>query len=848
MWRVIWRGLTSHKLRLALTALAVVLGVAFVAGTFVLTDTINSAFTQLFDQASKGVDVAVRTKTTINGNGGQQRAPMPASVVDQVKAVPGVQDADGGVGGYAQFIAKNGKPVTTGGAPTLGVSLSRVPQLQSAVHVREGALPSGPDEVGVDAHTADQQGFHIGDTVRILFQGPPRQFRVTAILGFGSQDNLAGATLAGFDQATAQDVLHRAGQFDEIDVVAASGVSPTQLRDRIAAALGPTYDPVTGKQLAEEQSKSIGQLIGVINTALLAFAFVSLFVGSFIIVNTFSIILAQRSRELALLRCLGASRRQVLGSVLGEAFIVGLVASLVGLGLGMLVAVGLRGVFAAIGATLPSTSLVISPRTIIVGLLVGVIVTVLASFVPAVKATRVPPVAALRDEALSTGVTRIRWRRIVLGGVVTAIGVGLLLLGLFAKQGNRLVNTGAGAVVIFLGVGLLSPLVARPLARVIGWPFAHWAGQPGKLARDNAMRSPRRTASTAAALMIGLALVSFVTIFADSLKVSQSKILDQAISADYILTGPANSGVGFSPEVVKRLDQQPEIDSAAGIRFGQFRLDGAVQQLFAADPAALDRTVHTETTSGRLTDLTSGGVAIRKDVATQHGWKVGDTVPMDFVVGGRTDEPIKAIYQDNQLNGPYVLALTDYEKHFSDQLDLIALVKAKPGEPARASRAAVDRVVADFPTVQVRDQAQYKQDQANQINQLLALFYILLALAVVIAIIGIINTLALSVLERVRELGLLRALGMTKRQLRSMIRWEAIVIAVLGALLGLVVGAFFGWTVVRALHGSGITEFSVPVGTLIGFVVFAALAGILAAVFPGRRAARIDVLRAITTE
>ncbi|OLE30349.1 MAG: hypothetical protein AUG44_01420 [Actinobacteria bacterium 13_1_20CM_3_71_11] len=827
MRKVILRGLLSHKLRFALTALAVVLGVAFVAGTFVLTDTINKTFTDLFQQTTKGTDVAVRSKANVSGQAGQQRAPLPAALLakikgdDKTKGIPGVQDAEGQVAGYAQFIGTNGKPVTTGGAPTLGVSLSTVPQLQAGTTVREGTRPTGPTEVAIDAHTAKQQGFHVGDQVKILFQGPPRTFTVVGILGFGPADNLAGATLAGFDLLTAQQVLNRPAVYDEIDVVAAPGVSPTELRDRIRAAIDGNYETLTGKELAEDSSKSIGQFVGFINIALLAFAFVALFVGSFIIVNTFSIILAQRSKELALLRCLGASRRQVLGSVLTEAFIVGLLASIVGIGAGIVVAIGLKAVFGAIGADLPSTTLV---------------------------ATRVPPVTALREEAVAAVVPRINWKRITFGTVVTVIGLALLLAGLFAKSGNRLLNVAIGAVVIFLGVGLLSPLVAKPLARLIGWPFAHWAGQPGKIARDNAMRSPRRTASTAAALMIGLALVSFVTIFAESVKVSSSKVLDQAVAADYILSGPANSGVGFSTDVVKRLAQQPELESATGIRFGQFKLDGGTQQLVGIDPAGFDRTVHTQILSGKLTDLSSGGVAIREDVAKQHNWKVGDSVPMEFLVGGNQGETVRAIYKDNQLNGPFLLSLKDYEQHYADQLDFIALVKAKSGVSPDASRAAIDKVVADFPTVQVKDQAQYKADQAGQIDRLLSLFYILLALAVVIAIIGIINTLALSVLERVRELGLLRALGMTKGQLRSMIRWEAIIIAVLGAVLGLVVGAFFGWTVVRALHNSGISEFSVPVGTLIGFVVFAALAGVLAAVFPGRRAARIDVLRAVTTE
>jgi putative ABC transport system permease protein len=848
MWKVALRGLASHKLRLTLTALAIVLGVGFVAGTFVLTDTIDRTFTDLFAQTTKGIDVAVRTKATFTSSqGGEQRAPMPAALLDQIRAVPGVAAADGSVAGYAQFVGTNGKPVTTGGAPTLGISLSTVPKLQSGTTLREGQRPSGSGEVAVDAHTAKKQGFHVGDRVKILFQGAPGEFTVSGIVGFGPADNLAGATLAGFDLATAQRVLNREGVFDEIDVVAADGVSPDTLRQRIAGSVGSGLEVLTGVQLADQTAKLVGQFTKFINYALLAFAFVALFVGSFIIVNTFSIILAQRARELALLRCVGASRRQVLGMVLSEALLVGVFASVVGLGVGVVVALGLKAVFAAVGADLPTTSLVIQPRTVIVGLVVGVVVTLLASLLPAVRASRVPPVAALQEQA-TYALPRISRRRIAIGAVVTVVGVALLLLGLFAKQGNRLLNVATGAVVIFLGVGVLSALVARPLARLLGWPFAHWAGQPGKLARDNAMRSPRRTASTASALMIGLALVSFATIFAASLKASVSRILDEAVAADYILTGPSNSAQGFSSEVVARLSRQPEIASAAGVRIGLFRVDGATGQLFGVDPGPYSRTVHTETTAGSLTDLAAGGVAVREDVARQHGWHVGDRVSMRFPIGGAQSEPIRAVYKDNQLNGPYLLALSDYQRFYPDQLDVVALVSAKPGVTASASRAAVDRVVADFPSVQVKDQAEYKQDQANQINKVLVLFYLLLALAVIIAFIGIINTLALSVLERIRELGLLRALGMTRGQLRSMIRWEAVIIAVLGAALGLVLGLFFGWTLVRALHSQGITEFSVPIGTLLAFVVAAALAGVLAAVFPGRRAARIDMLEAIATE
>ncbi|MFI0411767.1 ABC transporter permease [Actinomadura sp. 3N508] len=846
MWKLTLRGLLSHKLRLMLTALAIVLGVGFVTGTYVLTDTINKTFTELFTQVTKGVDVAVRTKASFTGQAGEQRAPMPAALRDRIAGIPGVKAAEGSVSGYAQFVGKDGKPVTTGGAPTFGTSLGAVPEFQTAGTIRAGHRPNGPGEVAVDARTAEKEGFRIGDRVTILFQGRPGEFTVAAIIGYGEADNLAGATMAGFDLATAQKVLNRPGVYDEIDVVAAPGISDEALRDRIQAAVGGTYQVLTGEQLAEEYSALIAQFTKFINYALLAFAFTALFVGSFIIVNTFSIILAQRTRELALLRCLGASRRQLLASVLGEASIVGFLASVVGLGVGVLIAVALNAAFTALGVDLPSTTLEVRPRTILVSLLLGLVVTVAASVLPAVRATRVPPMAALQQHIVTARPHSVR-RRALAGGLLTVTGVALLLSGLFAEQGNRLLNVSIGALVVFLGIAVLSPLIVRPLARLLGWPFARWAGEPGRLARQNAIRSPRRTASTAAALMIGLALVSFVAIFASSIKASVNGALDESVSADYILTAPSG-GLGFSPEVVKRLEEQPEIESASGLRLGMFKLDGRTQQLAGVDPIAYGRTVRTETTSGDLADMAGGGIAVRENTADEHGWKVGDTVAMEFPVGGLQRKQIKAIFKDNRLNDAYLLAMTDFTRHYADQLDFLAFVKAREGVPPVASRAAVERAVRDFPVVQVKDQAEYKQDQGRQVDQILTLFYVLLTLAVVIAFIGIVNTLALSVLERIRELGLLRAVGMTRGQLRAMVRWEAMIIAVFGAVLGLAVGVAFGWTLVRALHGQGITEFAVPVGTLLGFLAAAALASVLAAVFPGRRAARIDILRAVATE
>ena len=848
MLKATWKGLLAHRLRLAGTALAIVLGVGFVAGTLVLTDTITATFDQLFKQVTRGIDVAVRSQETFgDARTGQTRDPMPASLLDQLRAVDGVKAAEGTVTGYAQFVGKDGRPVTTGGAPTLGISTAEHSPFTAGSQVRAGRLPRSPGEVVADAKTAEQEGFKVGDRVKVLLQGPAQTFTISGIIGFGEAENLAGATLAGFDLPTAQQVLNREGEFDEIDLSAEDGVTPEQLRDRVRAVIDPKYEAITGEEYAQSQADAINDTLGrFLGTALLAFAFVALLVGGFLIFNTFSIIVAQRTRELVLLRCLGASRRQVMGSVLLESVVVAIVASLVGLGLGVLIALGLRALLSGfLGADLPATGTVVLPRTVIVALLVGLVVTVLSALLPARRATRVPPVAALQPET-AFAETGFRRRRVVIGVLLTAVGVALLLAGLFRPEGNRLVNVAAGAVVVFFGVAILSLLIARPLARAIGWPFAAAFRLPGRLARLNAMRNPRRTAATAAALMIGLALVAFVSIFAASIKTSTAKTLEESVSADYILENPTHPHV-FSAEVAKRLAEQPELEAVAATRLGTCKLNGSTKQVNGVDPPAYQQVVRTEVTAGSLADLAGGGLAVKDTVARANGWTVGKRVPMEFPHTGVQPIPVEAIYQDNSLNGDYLLSLADHQRFYADQQDSRVLVKAAPGVQPASSLAAVMRVTRDFPNVQVRDRAQHKAENARRIDRLLNLFYALLGLAVVIAVFGIVNTLGLAIFERIRELGLLRAVGATRAQLRAMIRWEAVIIAILGAVLGLAVGVFFGWTVVRALRGQGIAEFTLPAGQLVVYVMFAALAGVLAAVLPGRRAARIDMLRAITT-
>ena len=755
--------------------------------------------------------------------------------------MPGVRVAEGSLTGYAQIVGKDGKAVTTGGAPSLGTAILQDPEL-SATTVRAGRPPAASGEIGVDALTARKHDLSVGDSVKVLLEGPPIQAKIVGIFGFGSADNLGGATLVVFDPQTAQQVLHGGGKWDSIAVAADPDVSPAELRDRIQEILPKSYQAKTGEQAAQDQSDQIKQALSFFNIALLVFAFIALFVGSFIIFNTFSILVAQRTRELALLRALGASARQVRRSVLTEATIVGILASAVGLGVGFLLALGLQGLLRAFGIVLPTTGMQLLPRTIIAAVLVGVGTTVLASVMPAIRASRVPPIAAMRDTGPAE-YSRSR-RRTIIGAIVTALGVAALLVGLLGGGGAALV--GLGAAVVFLGVAVLSPLVARPFARLAGTPLPRVSGVAGTLGRENAMRNPNRTASTAAALMIGLGLVSFVSIFAASIKTSSNLILEQTLKADYVVTSPQFTG--FSQDVAARLKANPAFAAVEEVRQGLFGYKGAAQGIQGVDPARLNDVMQVKLQAGSVSALTDGTIMVYKETAKSNGWKVGDTVRAQFARTGNQDLKIVGIYTDNRLLGNYVVSLGTYEKNFTQQLDIIVLAKTSPEVTQVQAKAAAAAVAKEFPNVKLEDQAQFRQSQADQINVLLGLVTALLGLAIIIALVGIVNTLALSIFERTREIGLLRAVGMARRQVRTMIRWEAVIIAVFGAVLGAVVGIFFGWAMVQALRSQGITTLTVPAGQLVVYILIAALFGVIAAILPARRAARLDVLAAISTE
>jgi putative ABC transport system permease protein len=837
MRNVTIKGLLVHKLRLALTALAIVLGVTFISGTFVLTDTLHNTFTELFGNIYAKIDFQVRGVAQLGSGGNAVRNELPESLLATVRAVPGVAAAEGQVTGYAQYVSHDGKAIQTGGAPTLGVSFVSNQQI-SSLHLVAGGPPATSDEVVMDAGTAQKYDFTVGQRVRILSAGPPKTFTISGIAEFGTANNLAGATLAAFTLPTAQAIAQEPGKFDDINVVAAPGASKSAVQQAIARVLPPGVEVVTGQTVVNESTSSVNQALSFFSTALLVFAFISLFVGAFTIFNTFSIIVGQRTRELALLRIVGASRRQVFRSVLGEAAITGLVSSVIGLGLGVLAALGLQALLRGFGITLPPGSLVFAPRTALVGLLVGVGVTVIAALGPARNALRIPPVAALDDR--QSGPTASLRRRFIAGAALAVVGAIMLAIGL-AKPAIQLV--GLGAVCIFIGTATLAPALARPLSGVIGRPLTRVLGEPGKLGRQNSMRSPRRTAQTASALMVGLALVAAMSVFGASLSRSATSSADQAISADLIVT-PTGAGE-LSNSASSIASAVPGVTATTTFYTGQFEFASALSQLTAVSTDHLADTVILRMASGTSAALAGGELLIDSTTAQDKHLAVGDTVPARFALTGPATLRVGGIYQANALIGSYLVSSAFFLSHYPAQPPAGLLLRTNG---STAVDNAVISALAPYPNVQVQTKAQFEQAQVSSVNQLLGLVYALLALAVLIALIGIVNTLMLSVFERTREIGLLRAVGMRRRQVRTMIRSEAVILAVFGAIIGIIIGTGMGVALVSSLKKQGITDTVVPVSSLLIFLLIAAVLGLIAASWPARRAAKLDVLAAIAAD
>ena len=851
MFKVAFKGVMARKGRVLTTAIAVLLGVAFVTGTLVLSDTITRVFNDLFADVNEGTDAVVRAESTFNdGFGTDIRGRIDQSLLGTVLATPGVDDADGQVQGFAQYVGADGEAIGNPGqgAPTLGFSWPEVEQLNPFVLV-DGERPRGPNQVAMDKKTADDEGYEVGDTVEVLTQQEPQEFTISGITRFGSADSPAGATVALFDLPTAQAIIAEPGKFDSISVVAADGVDQEQLAEDLRAAL-PTdqrVEVITGDELIEETQDAIADQLSFFTTFLLVFAVIAVIVGAFVIYNTFGILIAQRSRELALLRAVGASRRQVISSVLVEAGFVALVGSLLGLIGGVILASLLRSGLNALGFELPDGSLIIAARTIVIGLVLGFVVTALAALFPALRASRIPPVAAMREVAHDvSGQSRAR---VLAGLLITVVGGLLLARGLFVGGDNALLSVGIGAGLVFLGITVLGPILVGPFVGVIGWPIARFRGITGRLAQENTERNPKRTSSTAAALMIGVGLVGLIAIAAASVTESINQAIDESFTGDFVVDSGSFGFGGLSPTLADDLNELPEVEVATGVRYGIARIGGVGEALFAADPETAFDIFDFGVVAGSTEGLDENGIAVYQERAERDGLAIGDPVPVQFAETGEQELEVAMIFDDNDLVGTqYLIGRAAYEANFADQFDLQVYVIQDPDVTTEQARAAIDGVAEGYANAEVQDIEEFKQAQTDQINQFVAVIYVLLMLAVVIALFGIGNTLALSIIERTRELGLLRAVGMTRRQLRTTVRWEAILTSVFGTLLGLGIGLFFGWAIVEALKDEGLKAFVIPWGQLLIIVMIAALAGVAAAILPARRAGKLNILDAIADD
>ena len=839
MLRATFKSLLARKLRLLLSAMSIVLGVSFVSGAFVLTDSLGKVFDGIFSSVNQNISVVVRGEKISDVPtqiGSVTRKEVPVAALDRVRSVDGVAEAQGNVIGIAQIIDAEGEAVASNAAPNFGFNWTDSDKLNAAADLVEGRAPEAADEIVINAGLAERAGYEVGDSAPVLTEVPTRDFEIVGIITYDDKDSLAGETSIYFTEDTAHEVLNRPGTYDEIVVAAESGVSQDDLRDRVADVVPAGTEAITGETYTAESTSDVKEGLGFFSTFLLVFAAIALFVGAFIIFNTFSMLVAQRTRELALMRALGASRPQVVRSVLLEAVLVGALSSVVGLLAGIAVAAGLKGLLGTIGADLPDGPTVIALRTVIASFVVGIVVTAVAAVMPARKASRVAPIAAIRDAATPD---RSLVRQTVVGAALLVLGAAAMTKAL-ADGGLWLL--GLGTLLSFIGVALLSPLVSRPVAGAIGSLFTRRI--PGRLGRQNALRNPRRTASTAAALMIGLALVSAVSILGSSLKATVERVVNGAVGADLLVL---TQGPGFPDELVDEVSGAPGVDEVVGLKFDGVVVKGNTEFVTALDPAALARSVTLVDVDGTVDTVDDSSVLMSEPEAEDVGVSPGDPVEMTFSSGETRTFELAGTYEENELVGAYLLDSSIAEEFRSDR-NGVALVQLEEGADTEAARSAIEEDVAAYPTVEVQDRSEFVEATASQVDQVVTIISILLLLSVVIAILGVVNTLALSVIERTRELGLLRAVGMARRQMKRMIRVEAVIIAVFGGVLGLVVGAVFGTALQQALKSEGLSELAFPYTRLAVFLVVAALAGVLAAWLPARRASRLNVLEAIATE
>ena len=849
------RGLASRKLRAVLTGFAIVLGVAMVSGTYVLTDTIDKAFSALFSEtyaetdariAGKAADIGIAEETT-------DRPAISEGLIEDVRGLPGVAAAAGTVIDDETLLVDGEGQAIGGETFALGVDLAPELERFNPTELVTGSWPAGPNELVLDAGTADRAAYRVGDTIGVAQDGPTEVFDVVGIARYGGVDSVGGAAFAVFELESLQELVGKRGRLDEIFVARKAGTSAEELVSQLAAALPRTVEVQTGAEAAQEETEEVSVFVDYIRYFLLGFAGIALFVGAFVIFNTLSITVAQRTREFATLRTIGASRRQVLGSVVVEALAIGFVSALVGLGVGYLLAFGLKEIFAAMGAELPEVGLVLSLRTVIVSLLVGVVVTLLAGLMPAIRATRVPPIAAVREGA-ELPRSRLSFLTPYAGTAVVVLAVALLAYSLFADglgTSQRLLSIAGGCIALFLGVALLSAKLVRPLVAVLGWPARRFGGTSGRLAQSNARRNPGRTASTAAALMIGIALVTFVSVLASGMKLSNRAAIEDQVAADYLVT----SGDGYSDVVVAAADAvagAPETRLVTGVRSEIGKVAGSDMYVTGIDPTQIAQAYRFEWKEGSnavLASLGRSGVIVDDAFATDKRLGLGDTFPLLTPSGERRELEVRGIYEPPPFY-PMLASVSipqaTFDSLYERPRNEYTFVNVE-GDPSEQTRQSLESALSGFPDVQVLTQGEWIALQDKDFDDFLTILYVLLALSVIVSVLGMVNTLVLSVHERTRELGMLRAVGMTRRQARRMVRHESVITGLIGAAVGLPLGISLAALVTAALSQFEL-QFVVPVAQLAVFVLMAVAAGILAAVMPARRAARLDVLEALQYE
>ena len=848
MTRVALLGLLGRKTRALLTSFAIVLGVAMISGTFVLTDTIRKSFDGIFDDAYQNTSVMVSGKEVVEGS--ESRATVPVALLDRIRSLPEADGATGDVSGGIKLLDAQGKPIGGDDLEGEGFSVDPAQPRFSGLELRAGDWADAPDEIVIDTHTASEYGYGVGEQIGAKGDGPLGRFTIVGTAQLGGQDLGGLLAFAAFDLPTAQKVFDRDDGFDAISAAAAPGVSDAELARAVEPLMPAALQVQTSAEAADDAAAEIDESISIIRIFLLVFAGISLFVGAFVIFNTISITVAQRIRELATLRTLGASRKQVLRSVLLETLVIGLAASALGVVMGLGIAEGLKALFAALGLELPEAATVLSGRTIAVSLAAGTIVTLVAGLLPALRATAVPPISAVREGAVLPSSRFARFRPYV-AGVACVVGVLAIAAGLTAGGGVQQVMTslGAGTLLLFTGVAMMSSHLVAPIARVVGQPARRLGGAAGRLAAQNSVRNPARTASTAAALMIGLALVTFVATLGSGLKDAVAGQLDKQANADYVVTSSSDEGL-FGTGADAALAGAPGVELASSVRSDMARAFGETTGVVGVDPATIGEVYRFEWEDGSDADLArlGDGAIVDAGYAESNDLAVGSSLKLRTPTGELRSYTVKATYDAPKVQPLFtgvVISRAQFDAAFPRGENLLALVNTRAG--GAAATAGLERALAGFPDARVETKDAYVKRLSDDVNTTLALFYVLLALSVIVSLFGMVNTMILSVYERTRELGMLRAIGMTRRQARRMVRHESVITALIGAGLGLPLGVFLAALASRGLSSQGI-GFTLPVAPLVVFTIIAALAGILAAISPARRASRLDVLEALKYE